>query len=234
MNVLVVDDDPRVLGSTCRLLRGAGMTAEAAEHAEQATESLARHPRAHFDLVLLDVRMPGRSGWDLLTEMRERGDQTPVIFVTGVASAEERAHGLRLGADDYLAKPYSREELLARIEAVSRRRLALPLLRSGGLAIDTGRRTVELFDEAISLSPHEFDLLLALVLAGGHVVSRERLLADVWGLDFDPGTTVLEVTVGRLRRRLGDRGSAFVENVKSRGYRLATPGAAGVSGAPQG
>ena len=221
MRVLVVDDDQDARQSTGRLLESAGWQVEQAEDAERAEQLIGAAPRSRYDLVLLDVRLPGRSGWDLLAELRSGGDDTPVIFVSGVGGADERVRGLRLGADDYLVKPYTRAELLARVDAVMRRRLSLPILRVSGLEIDTGRRVVSRGGESVSLSPHEFDLLLALVGARGRAVPRDVLLSEVWGLDFDPGTTVVEVTVGRLRRKLGASCSQLVENVKGVGYRLA-------------
>jgi two-component system OmpR family response regulator len=220
VRVLVIDDDPDVRSATCRMLEAEGITSHAAEHAAAARGLLTGTQPASYDLMLLDVRMPGQSGWDFLSELRAGGDQTPVIFLTGVDTAGERARGLRLGADDYLGKPFDRAELLARIEAVRRRHMAVPVLSVDHLSIDLARREVLLDGRPVELSPQELDLLRALALADGRVLSRTELLEDVWGMAFDPGTTIVAVTVGRLRRKLGDLGRSLIETVKGEGYRL--------------
>ena len=173
-----------------------------------------------FDLVLLDVNLPGKDGWEILAEMRAFGDDTPVIFLTGAQAVEERVKGLRLGADDYIIKPFEAEELLARIEAVVRRRITTDRLEFGRLTLELSRRAVRLGDQPIHLSPGEFDLLRALVEAGGEAISREELLRKVWGMDFDPKTKLVEVQIARLRRKFDRFGPAAIQTVAGPGYAL--------------
>jgi two-component system copper resistance phosphate regulon response regulator CusR len=176
-----------------------------------------------FDLILLDVMMPGRSGWDLLEELRGCGDATPVIFVTARHEVDERVRGLRLGADDYVIKPFDLAELLARIHAVLRRRGAPTLVQVGDLRIDLVRRNVEDAGRRIELSALEFSLLRALAEAKGRVLSRRELLRQVWDIDFETGTNAVDVQVARLRRKIGKSGPLLVQTVVGQGYRLAEP-----------
>src|SRR5262245_46665952 len=171
-------------------------------------------------MILLDVMMPALSGWELLHDLREHGRETPVIFVTARDAVEERVKGLRLGADDYVIKPFAFSELLARIEAVIRRRQSLAPIEVFDLRLDLARRQVRRGDRSIDLSPREFDLLLALVRAGGRVLSRSELLREVWSIEFDPGTNVVDVHIGRLRRKVDRHGPPLIQTVRGEGYRL--------------
>ncbi|MEZ5980631.1 MAG: response regulator transcription factor [Planctomycetota bacterium] len=218
MRILIVDDDPR-LRETLRVgLAHSGHEAEGVPDADGAEAALAN---GHYDIVLLDVMMPGRTGWSLLETVRARGDDTPVIFLTARDAVEERVRGLSAGADDYMSKPFSLDELLARIEAIARRRASLPTIFVGPLSIDQARRTCVLEGRRIELSPREFDLLAELARANGDAVSRKHLLSKVWGIDFDPETNTVDVHVARLRRRLGPNGKHLVRTVVGEGYRLA-------------
>jgi len=172
--------------------------------------------------MLLDISMPEQSGWEFLEELREAGEEIPVIFLTAHHTVEERVRGLRMGADDYVLKPFEGPELIARIEAVVRRRESLPVFTVGELRIDLGRRLVERGGERIEVSPREFDVLGELVQARGKILSKSDLLSRVWGMDFDPGTKVVEVQVARLRRKLGRNQPALIETVVGKGYRVAT------------
>jgi DNA-binding response OmpR family regulator len=220
MQILLVDDDPRLRETLRRGLEHAGHVAAAAASADEAEAALARQS---FDLVLLDVMMPGRDGWELLERLRGRGLDVPVIFLTARDAVDERVRGLSAGADDYLTKPFALEELLARIAAVGRRRTATPVLVHGPLRLDPMRRVVELEGERIDLSPREFDLLAALVRAQGRALSRRELLSDVWGIEFEPQTNTVEVHVARLRRRLGPHGKDLVRTAVGKGYSIGTP-----------
>jgi DNA-binding response OmpR family regulator len=208
MKILVVDDDPAYSAWISGVLARAGL------------QRLGEVSEGHFDLALLDVRMPLMSGWDLLLALRERGRELPVIVVSGEESVAERVRGLRMGADDYVIKPVEPEELLARIEAVVRRRRSLGPLDFGDLRVDPVRRRVERAGHKVDLSPKEYDLLLALVRAGGEVVLRNDLLREVWDMDFDPGTNLLDVHIGRLRRKVDGVGRPLIETVRGEGYRL--------------
>jgi two-component system copper resistance phosphate regulon response regulator CusR len=218
MRILVVDDDPKLRGFVRSGLLESGMECELAADAETAAGIL-RGPRP-FDVVLLDVMMPGRSGWDFLADLRAAGDETPVLFLSARGQVDERIRGLTLGADDYIVKPFEFRELLARIAAVARRRQAIPMLASGELRMDLGRRLVELAGRRIETSAREFDLLRTLVEADGAVLSRAELLHRIWAMEFDPGTNVVEVLVARLRQKLGKQGRASIETVPGAGYRF--------------
>ena len=220
MNLLIIDDETDVRALLRQILEEAEHTCQEAADATAALECL-REQDGKLDAILLDVRMPGQSGIELLDEIRELGDETPVLFVTGNEAVEDRVLGLQKGADDYLTKPFSPEELLARIEAVVRRRHSLPRLVVGELSVDLGRRVVKRQGERIDVSPREFDLLRELVEAQGQVRSREELLANVWGIERDTGTNVVEVQIARLRRKI-DRGhDPMILTVAGEGYRLA-------------
>lgn len=222
MKLLIVDDDPKVRSFLSRGLAESGLASDAAADATEAMAAM--RDGAGYDLVLLDVMMPETSGWDLLTELRRSGDRTPVIFITARHQIEERVRGLELGADDYVIKPFELPELIARIQAVVRRGRELPVLVEGDLRVDVGRRAVERGDARIDVSAREFELLRELIEHRGEVRSKRELLASVWGLDFDPGTNVVEVAVARLRGRI-DRGrTPLIHTVIGGGYCLsATP-----------
>lgn len=220
MRVLIVEDDPDFRDITSRALSNAGFDYHTVATGEEALAVLADPEQPAFDVVLLDVVMPGASGWDLLLEMREKGEEVPVIFVTGRESVEERVRGLRLGADDYLVKPIDFDELIARIEAVVRRRRELPDVVVGDLRIVHGKRRVLRDGKVLPLSPREYDLLVALSRGHGETVSRRQLLREVWDVDTDPGTNLLDVHIGRLRRKVDAEGEPLIETVRGQGYKL--------------
>jgi len=221
MRLLIVDDDPKLRNYVCAGLEQSGIEGVAAPDGQSALAILEDDSRG-FDLILLDVMMPEVTGWDLLADLRERGRETPVIFVTARDSVEERVRGLRLGADDYVIKPFAFQELIARIEVVIRRRKELPPIEVGDLKLDLARRQARRADNAIDLSPREFDLLLALVRAEGRTLTRTELLRDVWGIDGEPATNLVDVHIGRLRRKLDAHGPSLIHTVRGEGYRLAT------------
>jgi DNA-binding response OmpR family regulator len=218
MRVLIVDDDPSLRSVIARGLAKSGMECTAASSAEEAERALAEGPG--YDVMLLDVVMPGRSGFELLESLRARGDDTSIIFLTGQQAVGERIRGLRLGADDYVVKPFELSELEARIEAVVRRRQMIPVLEIGSIRIDLGRRIVEHEGKRLETSPREFDVLRALVEAHGKVVTRSALLHSIWGIDFDPGTNLVDVVIGRLRKKLGSDGPRCIETIVGEGYRF--------------
>ncbi len=219
MRILVVDDDPKFRSYISTGLAESGIDSVTAGDPAAALEVLSTDKKG-FDLILLDVMMPVKTGWDLLIELRQEGRETPVIFVTARDTVEERIKGLKLGADDYVIKPFAFSELLARIEVAVRRRKALPPIEAFDLRLDLVRRQVTRAGKQLELSPREFDLLLTLVRAGGETLSRSDLLRNVWGIEFDPGTNVVDVHIGRLRRKLDRQGAALIHTVRGEGYRL--------------
>lgn len=219
MNVLLIDDEDPIREYVRTVLEKEGIACVAVGDTESARARLSEEDS--FDVILLDVTMPRESGWDFLEYLRDAGDETPVIFLTGHGSTEERVRGLNLGADDYVAKPFEATELLARIDAVVRRSKQIPLIEVGDLKLDLARRIVSRAGRRVDVSPREFDVLQALVEAKGEVVSRADLLKRIWGIEFDPGTNVVEVQVARLRKKLQRTGPPVIETVVGRGYRAA-------------
>jgi len=222
MRILVVEDDPDFRLLLTAGLEEAGITSESEVDGEGGLRRLQEAEPGHFDLVVLDVSLPGSSGWEFLRELREDGREIPVIFVTGRETLDDRVRGLRMGADDYLVKPIELEELIARIEAVLRRRRELADLVIGELCIDQARRRVIHDGSPVSLSPREYDLLLTLARSEGQLVERSTLLAEVWGGEPSTGSNVLDVNIGRLRRKIGSAGNNLIQTVTGQGYRLRT------------
>ncbi|MFN3244021.1 MAG: response regulator transcription factor [Planctomycetota bacterium] len=218
--VLVVDDDPKLVALVVQGLVESDLVAEGARDTD-AARALLRDQR--FDIVLLDVMLGTTDGRNLLTEMRAAGDDVAVILVTARDATDDRIEGLRLGADDYVVKPFAFAELLARIQAVLRRRHGRIAFGYGELSIEPARRRAMCCGRELELSPREFDLLSTFVRARGRVLSRTELLADVWDMQHDPGTNVVDVIVGRVRRKLKAAGGPELVTVRGEGYRLEEP-----------
>lgn len=218
MRILVTEDEPRILSFLARGLEAEGFTVDSAG---DGAEALRRAGDAHYDLVVLDLLLPHVNGLSVLTELRRSQPELPVVILSARADLPTKLRGFALGASDYLPKPFSLDELIARIRAQLRR--VAPndgnVLRIGRLTLDLARRRACLGDRSADLSDREFRLLHHLSLHPGEIVSRERLLAEVWGYHFDPGSNVVEVCVRRLRKKLGP--DAPIETVRNAGYRLA-------------
>ena len=220
MKVLIVDDDPASKRYTSMALEEAGIEYRSADCAQDARTLLDGADGDGFDVLLLDVELPGTKGWEFLTELRSEGCEIPVVFVTVRESLEDRVHGLNLGADDYIVKPFEFTELVARLRAVLRRSIRDVPTKVGDLTIDPQVRRVERSGRAIELTPREFDILWILVRAAGRLVSQKELLARLWGIDFDPETKHVEVHVHRLRKKIESGGRILIETVYGEGYRL--------------
>lgn len=217
MKLLVIDDDPRLRATMEKGLRAAGFETMLAESGQAARATLADGP---VDVILLDVMLPDEEGWAILERLRGAGDRTPVIFVTARDAIDERVRGLDAGADDYIIKPFAFDELVARVQAVARRRSEAGLVTFGPLTLDRKLHLATLAGRRFELSPREFGLLAALVEARGRTLDRPFLLEEVWGVDFDPGTNIVDVHVGRLRKRFGPLGPCLVKTIKGEGYAL--------------
>ncbi len=179
-----------------------------------------------YALVLLDVMLPGKSGLDVLSSIRARLPELPVIVLTARAAVEQKVEGLDRGANDYVTKPFSFEELLARVRAQLRGpgQRESSVLEAGGIRMDLRTRRVACDGHDVQLTAREFEVLAYLMRHPDQVLSREQILNAVWGFDFDPGTKVLEVYIGYLRRKLGDAGAEDpIETVRHVGYRLRVP-----------
>ncbi|MEO7754539.1 MAG: response regulator transcription factor [Terracoccus sp.] len=216
--VLVVDDEERIRGLLSRSLSSEGHSVVSAPSATVALDRLERHA---IDLVLLDLVMPGGNGLSVLRAMAERRDETPVIVLSGVTDVATRVQALDQGAVDVVAKPFSLTELLARVRrnvGASRPAAEEHVLDVGDLHLDLDRRRATRHGVSVSLTEREFALLAHLMRRRGQVCTREELLHDVWHLDFDPGSNVVEVCVGRLRNKLGP--DIPIETVRRVGYCL--------------
>ncbi|WP_221586181.1 response regulator transcription factor [Microbacterium sp. G2-8] len=218
-SILIADDEARIAGFIEKGLKAAGF---ATRVAGTGTEALALAQTDEFDLLVLDVNMPGMSGFDVLEQLRGQGSRMPIIMLTARTDLNDTVAGLEGGADDYLGKPFRFDELLARIRLRMRKTDESPTsteLRHRDLSLDVRTRRVMIDGgESIELSAREFALTEELIRHAGMVLSREQLLSRVWGYDFDPGSNVADVYIGYLRQKLGaDR----IETVRGAGYRLA-------------
>lgn len=226
MKVLIVEDESRVADFLQRGLRSEGYVPSVAASAEVALPLLRS---GQFDIVLLDVMLPGQSGMELCQQIRAECIAVPVLMLTAMGSVEERVAGLRCGADDYLTKPFAFDELLARIEALLRRPPQLVQrateLVVGELLFDRTRMEVRRGEQTLSMTARELALLELLMSSPGRVFSRERILSNVWGIDADPLTNVVDVYIRRLRSKLdlADQPSSWITTVRGLGYRLEPP-----------
>jgi DNA-binding response OmpR family regulator len=222
--ILVIDDEARILNFVGRALRAEGFSVDAASDGDSAIELASA---SSYDLVVLDLAMPGRSGFEVLEEIVARRPRQPVLVLSALGDVDSKVACFNLGADDYLTKPFSLDELLARVRARMRvgRRYEAGALRTddppptvmAGLRIDPDRQEVDAGSGPVGLSRREFLLLRELTRNVGRTVSKERLLSSVWGFSHDPGSNVVDVYVRRLRSKLGDD---IVTTVRGEGYRL--------------
>ena len=228
--LLLIEDDATLRQALSFNLTREGYEVSTAADGVAGLE-LGRNPR--LDLILLDVMLPGMSGVELLRVLRRDGVTTPVIILSAKGDEIDRVVGLKLGADDYVAKPFSRPELLARIEAVLRRRSReadastdRAPLTFGSLAIDVDRREVSLGGRSLHLTTKEFDLLAHVARNPGRIFTREQLLANVWGYDYAGDDRTVDVHVSWLRRKLrGDDDHDWFRTVRGVGYAFAPPAA---------
>jgi DNA-binding response OmpR family regulator len=218
MRVLVVEDEAGIRAFLGRAFEAEGFRVEVAEDGEHG---LMRALVGDFEFVVLDLMLPGLDGLEVLRELQLRRPTLPVLILSARTDLATKLRGFELGAVDYLAKPFSLDELLARARVQLRRAHDAPgaTLHAGNLTLDPARRQARFGDVVADLSDREFRLLHFLMLHVGEVVSRQRLLSEVWGYDFDPRSNVVDVCVRRLRRQLGP--DAPIETVRNAGYRAA-------------
>ena len=220
MRILVVEDESAIADFIQRGLEAEGYAvACATDGIEGERQALA----ADLDLVILDMMLPGRDGLTVLRNIRRQRPNLPVVILTARDTVEDKVAGLDSGATDYVTKPFSFDELTARVRAHLRRpaQLDSTVLSAGGIEMDLLSRDVRFDDRSVRLSAREFDLLAYFMRHPNQVLSREQILSAVWGYDFDPRTNVVEVYIGYLRRKLGsDDRPAPIETMRSVGYRL--------------
>jgi DNA-binding response OmpR family regulator len=222
MNLLVVEDDPRVADFLARGLRAEGYLITVARTGPEGLKLGRSQP---FDLILLDLMLPGLSGLEVCQELRARRVLTPILMLTALDTTEDKIKGLRLGADDYLTKPFDVDELLARIEALIRRNRGFTAdsrqLVVGDLVFDRETLTVRRGEHLIELTAKELALLELLMSAPGKVFSRERILNRVWGYAEDPLTNVVDVYIRRLRGKIDDGHTLpLIKTLRGIGYKL--------------
>jgi DNA-binding response OmpR family regulator len=216
--ILIAEDEERIVSFLEKGLQAAGYTTMAAPTGGDAL-ALARDDL--FDLLILDLGLPGVDGHEVLRQLRARGDRLPVVILTARDGVEDTVTGFERGADDYVTKPFRFEELLARIRARLRDADSQPdsaVLEHGPVSLDLRTRRALVAGTTVDLSAREFALLEALLRHPGQVLTRQQLLSHVWGYDFDPGSNVVDVYVRYLRRKLG---AHTIETVRGVGYRLA-------------
>lgn len=203
MKLLLVEDDQNTILYLQKGLTESGFVVDVAEGGESA---LHLADAREYDLVILDVMLPGRDGWSVLRELRVRGKQMPVLFLTARDRVEDRVKGLELGADDYLVKPFAFSELLARIRTILRRstKPQQDLLRVADLEVDLVRHRATRSGQRLELRPKEFALLALLARRTGEVLSRTFIAEQVWDMNFDSDSNVVDVHVRRLRKELDD------------------------------
>ncbi len=224
MHILVIEDDREAANWLLKGLREAG---HVADHAATGPEGLEMAREGDYDVLIVDRMLPGMDGLSIVRQLREEGNQTPALFLSALGEVEDKVEGLRAGGDDYLAKPYSFSELLARVEVLGRRKTAEPVqtrLRVGDMEMDLLKRRVTRAGREILLQPREFKLLEYLMRNAGNVVTRTMLLENVWNYHFDPQTNVIDVHISRLRSKIDkDFDKPMLHTVRGAGYVLKAP-----------
>lgn len=222
MNILLIEDENRVADFIRRGLAAEGWSVDHVDNGELGLEYAQSTP---YDVILLDLILPGIQGQEVCRKLRARKSTTPILMLTALDAADEKADGLRIGADDYLAKPFDFDELVARIEALDRRATGYSkqdndsLLSVGTLSFDRTSMQITVGEDEVEMTKKERDLLVLFMSNVGRVLSRERILNTVWGVNADPLTNVVDVYVGRVRRKIGKEGERIV-TLRNVGYRM--------------
>ena len=222
MKILVIEDDPTVGEFVKRGLEEQRWQVDLVANGLTGEQMAVSQP---YDLIVLDMRLPGKNGLDVLRTLRSRGFERPILVLTAQDAVDAKVETLRAGADDYVTKPFAFEELLARVEALSRRprALASPLVRVADLELDQGTREVRRAAELIELTPKEYAVLEYLMRHNGRVMSRTLITEYAWGYHFDPGTNIVDVVINRLRRKLDhNRTPKLIHTVRGIGYVVKT------------
>ncbi|MCX7017770.1 MAG: response regulator transcription factor [bacterium] len=224
MRILVVEDHKSIARFIKSGLESAGFCVDPCSDGDEGFHLVSTQ---QYDVIVLDIMLPGRDGLSILANLRKAKNSVPVILLTARTTLDERLQGLNLGADDYLTKPFYIEELIARIHAITRRAsgAAQSVLQVGDLTVNLLTREVRRSDSRIELTAREFNLLEYLMRSPGRVLTRTQLLEHVWGYYFDPGTNLVEVNIQRLRKKLSEAGdgSSLIETVRGMGYRISAP-----------
>lgn len=224
MNVLLVEDEQQIADFVCEGLRAKHFNVT---HCVDGNQGYNAAKQNSYDIILLDIMLPGRDGLDILRCLRQDNIDTPVILLTARNELGDRVQGLNLGADDYLAKPFFVEELIARIHALSRRLdgASQKVVQVGTLQLDCIGRSINCEGQSVELTSREFSLLEHLMRSPDHIFTRGQLLEHVWGYDFDPCTNVVDVCIKRIRKKIASLEKAgkmvgAIESIRGTGYRL--------------
>ena len=218
MKILVVEDDPTV-GPYVK--RGLEEHQNHVDLVDDGLEALRLASGGLYDLLVLDLRLPGMTGLEIVRTLRDRGITTPILILTAQDAVDFKVQTLRAGADDYVTKPFAFEELLARVEAIGRRpkQVAPPAMVVGDLSLDTGTREVRRGGELLDLTPKEYAVLEYLMRHAGRVMSRTLITEYAWDYHFDPGTNIVDVVINRLRRKVDSgHGPRLIHTVRGVGY----------------
>jgi DNA-binding response OmpR family regulator len=223
MRILLIEDEPKIASFVSQGLRAAGM---AVEHIDNGLDGLQAVLQAQHDLVVLDIMLPGMDGFELLQKIRPMGIATPIIVLSAKTDLQDRLQGFDLGADDYLAKPFFIEELIARIRSLLGRNASHneDIFSVAGITLNRLTRKADWQDQSAVLSQREFMLLDYLMRSPGYIFSRKQILQHVWNFNFDPQTNVVDVCVQRIRKKLiSDKNSKSIfpiESIRGVGYRI--------------
>jgi len=223
MRVLVVEDDRKTASFVGKALKAEGFAVDVLGNGDEALSAAGTAP---FDAVVLDIMLPGRDGLSVLRQLRARNNHTPVLLLSARGAVNERVEGLNAGADDYLAKPFALEELVARVRALVRRGddSKLAILRVGDLSLDTTTRTAERGGKTIELTTREYRLLELLMRSAGRICARMLIIEKVWDYDFDPGSNIVDVYVRRLREKIdAEFEPKLLHSVRGVGYVMKAP-----------
>ncbi|NBW54549.1 MAG: DNA-binding response regulator [Betaproteobacteria bacterium] len=229
MRILLIEDEPKIASFVSQGLRAAGM---AVEHIDNGLDGLQAVLQAQHDLVVLDIMLPGMDGFELLQKIRPMGIATPIIVLSAKTDLQDRLQGFDLGADDYLAKPFFIEELIARIRSLLGRNASHneDIFSVAGITLNRLTRKADWQDQSAVLSQREFMLLDYLMRSPGYIFSRKQILQHVWNFNFDPQTNVVDVCVQRIRKKLiSDKNSKSIfpiESIRGVGYRINLEGVA--------
>jgi DNA-binding response OmpR family regulator len=223
VRVLVVEDDPKTATFVRRALTANGAVVDVLGNGDEALSAIGNTP---YDVVVLDIMLPGRDGLSVVRQLRSQRNRTPVLLLSARGAVDERVEGLDAGADDYLAKPFALEELIARVRALGRRsgEQGSLVLRVGDLTLDTATRTAQRGERRIELTAREFGLLEILMRSAGRICSRMMIIEKIWNYDFDPGSNIVDVYVRRLRSKIDDGFDVkLLTSVRGVGYVMKEP-----------
>ncbi|HEY9616409.1 MAG TPA: response regulator transcription factor [Microcoleaceae cyanobacterium] len=223
MHILYVEDEAKIAAFVCAGLKEQGFVVD---YCDNGNDGYLRAMEQEYDAIVLDIMVPGKDGLAILKSLRRSGRNTPVLLLTARNELDDRLEGLNLGADDYLAKPFFVEELVARIHAIVRRSTGerQNFISVGAIKLDRISRTVTCNQQAIELTTREFNLLEYLMRSPGRVLTRTQILEHVWGYDFNPNTNLVDVCVQRLRKKIEPLGgTGYINSVRGVGYCFRQP-----------